>query len=167
MPRQERFVSEYLEDLNGSAAAVRAGYSRRTADVQAYALLRKPQIAKRIAAAEAERLAANKISATRALEEDRRIAFNDPRRFVTASGNLRPITEWTEEMAATVASVELVQREAGKRRTDTVVKLRFWNKIQALELLHKHLGLLEPEGDDDRPTVPVYLLPAGARVETK
>ena len=73
----------------GSASAVKRRYG---VDVQAYALLRNPQIAKLIAAAEAERLAANKITATRTLEKDRRIAFNDPRRFVTADGNRQPIT---------------------------------------------------------------------------
>jgi hypothetical protein len=45
-PKQERFVSEYLKDLNGAAAAVRTGYSLRTADRQAYALLRKPEISR-------------------------------------------------------------------------------------------------------------------------
>jgi hypothetical protein len=47
------------------------------------------------------------------------------------------------------------------------VKLWFWNKIRALELLSKHLGLLTPDADDDRPIVPVFLLPEGARVATK
>jgi hypothetical protein len=43
------------------------------------------------------------------------------------------------------------------------VKIRFWNKIRALELLCTHLGLLEqPDADDDRPTVPVFLLPPGS-----
>jgi hypothetical protein len=50
--------------------------------------------------------------------------------------------------------------------SDTVVKIRFWNKLK--ELLCKHLGLLEqPDPDDDRPAVPVFLLPPGSRVETK
>ena len=119
--KQQRFVSEYLKDLNGSAAAIRAGYSQKTADVQAYALLRKPQIAKLIADAEAERLAANKITATRTLEEDRRIAFNDPRRFVTADGNLQPLTNWTEEMAAAVATIEVVRRNVAGA-TDTATR---------------------------------------------
>jgi hypothetical protein len=48
------------------------------------------------------------------------------------------------------------------------VKLWFWNKTRALELLCKHLGLPEqPDADDDRPIVPVFLLPEGARVATK
>jgi hypothetical protein len=63
-PKQERFVSEYLKDLNGAAAAVRAGYSPKTADRQAYALLRKPEISKVLAAAETQRLEENKVSAT-------------------------------------------------------------------------------------------------------
>lgn len=73
-------------------------------------------------------------------------------------------------MAAAVASIEVVRRNVagGDGHSDTVVKIRFWNKIQALELLCKHLGLLEqPDPDDDRPVVPVFLLPEGARVATK
>ena len=167
--KQERFVSEYLKDLNGAAAAVRTGYSQKTADRQAYALLRKPEIQTFVAAAEKQRLEANKVSATRVIEENRRIGFNDPRRFIAASGNLKPITEWTEEMAAAVSKIEVVKKNAaaGDGHTDTVVKLWFWNKNAALELLSKHLGLLQPEGYDERPMVPVYLLPEGARVATK
>ena len=82
MPKQERFVSEYLKDLNGAAAAVRTGYSLKTADRQAYALLRKPEISRVVGAAEKQRLEANKVSATRVIEENRRIGFNDPRRFI-------------------------------------------------------------------------------------
>jgi phage terminase small subunit len=169
-PKQERFVSEYLKDLCGAAAAVRTGYSPKTADRQAYALLRKPEISKVVAAAEKQRLEANKVSATRVVEETRRIGFNDPRRFIDANGNLKPITEWTEEMAAAVSKIEVVKKNAsaGDGHTDVVVKLWFWNKNQALELLSKHLGLLEqPDPDDDRPVVPVSILPEGARVATK
>jgi phage terminase small subunit len=113
--------------LNGAAAAVRTGCSPKTADRQAYALLRRPEISKIVGAAEKQRLEANKVSATRVIEENRRIGFNDPRRFIDASGNLKPITEWTEEMAASVASIEVVRKNVttGDGHTDTVVKLRF------------------------------------------
>jgi len=83
--RQTRFISEYLKDLNGAAAAERAGYGTKTADRQAYALLRKPEISKVVAAYEKQRLEENEVSATRAIEENRRIGLNDPRRFIDAT----------------------------------------------------------------------------------
>ena len=43
-PKQKRFVAEYLVDLNATAAAIRAGYSKKTAEVIEYENLRKPQI---------------------------------------------------------------------------------------------------------------------------
>jgi hypothetical protein len=60
---------------------------------------------------------------------------------VITAGNVLPINEWTEEMSAQVASVEIVKRN--QTAGDTVIKVKFWNKNQALELMHKHLGLLE------------------------
>lgn len=53
--KQARFVEEYLIDLNATQAAIRAGYSEKTAAVQGYANLRKPQIIEAIAAAQAGR----------------------------------------------------------------------------------------------------------------
>jgi hypothetical protein len=55
---------------------------------------------------------------------------------------------------------------AGGRNTDRIVKLWFWNKLQALELLFDHLGLAHSPADDERPKVTVFLLPPGARVAT-
>ena len=85
-----------------------------------------------MAAAEKQRLEANKVSAARVIEENRRIGFNDPRRFFDASGNLKPITEWTEEMAAAVASIEVVRRNVagGDGHSDTVVKIRFGTRFR-------------------------------------
>ena len=50
-PKQQRFVDEYLVDLNASAAAVRAGYAVKRADAMAWENLRKPEIASAIAVA--------------------------------------------------------------------------------------------------------------------
>jgi phage terminase small subunit len=48
-PRQRLFVSEYLKDLNATQAAIRAGYSKKTAYSQGFDLLRKPNVAKAVA----------------------------------------------------------------------------------------------------------------------
>ena len=48
-----------------------------------------------MAAIEKQRLEENRVSATRIIEENRRIGLNDPRRFIDANGNLKPVGEWT------------------------------------------------------------------------
>lgn len=47
-PKQDRFIQEYLKDLNATQAAIRAGYSEKTASEVGYENLRKPQIAAEI-----------------------------------------------------------------------------------------------------------------------
>lgn len=170
-PRQAQFVAEYLKDLNGAAAARRAGFSAATADRIAYRLLRKVEIEAAVKDARDRLLLKAEVSAVRTVEEARRMAYNPGIiAFVDARGNLKPFSEWTPEMSAAVASVEFVRRnlEGGDGHSDELVKLKFWNKNHATELLFKHHGLLEqPDANDDRPTVPVYVLPEGARVATK
>lgn len=53
-PKQERFVAEYLIDLNATQAAIRAGYSAKSAYSQAHDLLKKPEIAEALSAARAK-----------------------------------------------------------------------------------------------------------------
>ncbi len=53
--RQERFVAEYLVDLNATQAAIRAGYAEKSADVEGSRLLVNTKVAKAVAAAQAKR----------------------------------------------------------------------------------------------------------------
>jgi hypothetical protein len=74
-------------------------------------------------------------------------------------------------MAAAVSRIEVVRKNAagGDGHIDTVVKLWFWNKNQALDTLCKHLGLLKADLVPPGSAAPVaiYELPEGARVVTK
>jgi phage terminase small subunit len=54
-PKQQRFVEEYLIDLNATQAAIRAGYSEKTAHVTGWENLKKPEIAKAVSEAKEER----------------------------------------------------------------------------------------------------------------
>jgi phage terminase small subunit len=87
--KQTRFVAEYLVDLNGTQAAIRAGYSRESAEQQAYENLRKPEIAQAIAAGKAQQLETAELNAARVLEELRRLALVDARSFWDAEGRLK------------------------------------------------------------------------------
>jgi len=89
-PKQERFVEEYLVDLNATQAAIRAGYSEQTARVIGHENLTKPDIQKAITAAREKQQRRVEITADRVLEEYAKIAFFDPRKLFTAGGGIKP-----------------------------------------------------------------------------
>jgi phage terminase small subunit len=74
-PKQERFISEYLIDLNGTQAAIRAGYSENTARAIASENLSKPDIVDAIAEARAKVAEKAEWSAVERLEALKRIAL--------------------------------------------------------------------------------------------
>lgn len=80
--KQQRFVDEYLIDLNATKAAVRAGYSEKTAEQIGYQLLQKTSVVQAIAAAQQKRAERTGITADRALSEVWKIVTADPRELV-------------------------------------------------------------------------------------
>lgn len=77
-PRQERFIEQYLIDLNATQAAIRAGYSEKTANQQGPRLLEMPEIREAIDAAKSHRSEVTQITSQRVLEEIASVAFYDP-----------------------------------------------------------------------------------------
>jgi phage terminase small subunit len=143
-PKQARFVAEYLIDLNAKQAAVRAGYSEKTAASQGARLLTNVEVAQAVAAGKSKQLETADLSATRVLEEMRRLAMVDLRGFFDEHGNLKPIKDLTADQGAALASFEVIKKnaEAGDGLVDTVHKFKVWDKTRALEMLAKHFGLL-------------------------
>ena len=74
-PKHQAFVREYCVDQNASAAARRAGYSKKTADRQGHRLLKNAEIAKAVKAALKAKAEAADISASRVLDELAAVAF--------------------------------------------------------------------------------------------
>ena len=138
------FVAEYMKDLNATQAAIRAGYSKKTANREGSRLMSNADIKQAIQAGAAKRLRAADLTAERVLEEMRRLAFSDVRRVFDANGDLRPIHELSDDEAATIASIEVVKKNlaAGDNHTDTVHKIKVWDKPKSLEMLGKHFNLL-------------------------
>lgn len=81
-PRQQRFVDEYLIDFNATQAAIRAGYSKRTARSMASENLTKPDIQAAIAAARVKQQERTQITADAVLREAWNIATADVRELV-------------------------------------------------------------------------------------
>lgn len=80
--KQAQFVREYLVDLNATQAAIRCGYSAKTAEQQASRLLRNVKIASAVQDAMAKRAARTEITADRVLQELAKIGFSDIRKVV-------------------------------------------------------------------------------------
>ncbi len=144
--KQRTFVDEYLVDLNATQAAIRAGYNQKTAHSIGHENLSKPEIASAIQTAMDERAERTQITADRVLQEIARIGFSDIRKVLTAGGNLLNPNDWGDDVAASVASIELVQRRGQKNddgddEPETVTKIKIWDKNSALEKLGKHLKL--------------------------
>lgn len=77
-PMQKRFCEEYIIDCNGSAAAVRAGYSPKTSKEQACDLLTRPHIQAEVERLKAEQSERTKVTADRVVNRLAQIAFADP-----------------------------------------------------------------------------------------
>lgn len=146
-PKQALFVQEYLIDLNATQAAIRAGYSEKTAGSQAFDLLKKPEIQVAISEAQNARSVRIQVSQDRVIQEIARIGLSDMRKLFDDGGRLLQPHEWDEDTAASIASIEVDQRkEPGDDGEQyTVTKIKAWDKNAALEKLCKHLGLYEKD----------------------
>jgi phage terminase small subunit len=159
-PKQLRFVEEYLVDLNATQAAIRAGYSEKTAYSIGEENLKKPEIASAVEAAMQERSKRTEITADRVLQELAKIGFADIRKLFTEEGGLRRIESLDDDAAATLSSVEVITRRVpGSDRDDpeyeNVAKIKLWDKRAALVDLGRHLKLftdkVEASGPDGSP----------------
>lgn len=145
--KQRRFVEEYLIDLNATQAAIRAGYSPRTAHSAGPRLLENVEVARGIRVGINARSARVLVEADRVLRELGRIAFSDVRTLFDKKGALRNIAELSADEAASLAAVEVAEifegRGDDRRLIGYTRRLRLWDKRAALELAMRHLGLLK------------------------
>lgn len=159
-PKQERFVQEYLVDLNATQAAIRAGYSERTAKVIGHENLTKPDVQAAIAAAQQERAKRTGITQDRVLQELARIAFFDIRKLYSEDGALKPMHELDDDAAAVLAGVDVVEMAGGmKVEVDGQMqhvpmytkKAKIPDKVGALGLAMRHLGMLKDKMEHSGP----------------
>lgn len=144
--KQQRFVDEYLIDLNATAAYRRAGYTAKgnAAEVNAARLLRNAQVSASIQIAIDDRQRRTAVTSDRVLLEAARLALFDPRKLFDDSGNPKPIHELDDDTAAAIAGVEVIQT-GGEEGPTIIKKYKIADKNSALEKLFKHHGLYEKD----------------------
>jgi len=143
-PKQKQFCEEYLIDLNATQAAIRAGYSEKTAKQIGSKLLTKVDIQKKIQELQKERSMRVEISADKVLSEIGKLSFSDIRKLFDENGQLLPIHQLSDDIAAAVSSVEVVTSAIPGTKpveVEYVSKIKLWDKKGSLELAGKHLKL--------------------------
>ena len=136
--KQKRFVEEYLIDLNATQAAIRAGYSPATAQEQGYQLLQKTSVQNAINMKIAERSKRTGINADRVIREIAKIAFVNAGEVIDFDTAIL-MDKISEDDMAAIQSVKI--KTFGEDGVEREVKLA--DKLKALELLGKHLGLFK------------------------
>lgn len=148
-PLQKRFVEEYVIDLNKTEAAIRAGFSKKTAGQKAWNMTsdkdpRFTHVYEAIQKKLQQKAKRNEIKADDVLKGLARIAFGDIRQLFRDDGTLKPMSEWSEDTAMAIASVEVVEDQLMNTRT---AKIRTNDRLKALELIGKHLGMFTEKVD--------------------
>lgn len=152
--KQKRFCEEYLVDLNTTQAAIRAGYSKKTAYSQGHDLLKKPEVSQYIQALRLEQQKRTGIESDAVVRETAKLAFSDVRGLFNEEGTLLPPSEWPDELAGAIAGIDVVETSTGKGNETTfdyVKKIKLWDKNSALEKLMKHLGAYEKDNIQRNP----------------
>lgn len=143
-PKQEAFVREYLIDLNGAQAAIRAGYAESGARTEGSRLLANADIQAAIAEAQAARAERTRIDADWVLSRLGREADADLADLYTPEGAIRPIHEWPkiwrQGLVAGIKHQEIKDAE-GNATGDFVVEVKLSDRIKRIELIGKHVNV--------------------------
>jgi len=140
-PKQQRFVEEYLVDLNATQAAIRAGYSSDSAAEQGSRMLRNVKVRACIDQAMAERSKRTGINQDRVLIELARLGFINAVDLINSDDATIKQNASRDDTAAILSvKVKVIPTEDGEI-VEREVKMN--DKIKALELLGKHLGMFK------------------------
>lgn len=162
-------MTEYLIDLNATQAAIRAGYSPKTAAQTGYKLCHKNLVANEIARAKAERSKRTGITQDRVLRELGRIAFIDPSDLLNLS-TAEILDSANEDDLKAISGIKVKytkQRDFDDDGEPIIVnaierEVKMCDKLKALDMICKHLGMYDKDdgNDDESEGTGVVELPA-------
>ena len=138
--KHELFCREYIIDLNGTQAAIRADFSEKTANRIASRLLSRVDIQTRIAELRSVRIEEVRIDANYVLKRLIEIDEMDVADILDDGGDFLPIRSWPKVWRTTLSGLDIAIINSGD--TETILKKIKWpDKVKNLELLGKHIGV--------------------------
>lgn len=161
--KQEAFCREYIIDLNGTQAAIRAGYSENSAKEIASVTLTKANIQERLAQLMEERNERVKIDADYVLKRLVQIDEMDVLDILADNGEVKPISQWPKVWRTYLSGMDVAEVNSQDGPAGMLKKIKWPDKVKNLELLGKHIDVqafkeqkelsggitIEPKGLDD------------------
>lgn len=136
--QRERFCEEYIIDLNATAAAIRAKYSKKTARSQGQRLLTNVDIQTRIQELKAARSDRTGLNADWVMEQSRRV-------FTRCMQEEQIFTKGGEPVVITTPDGELA----------AAYKFDSTGANNALKLIYSHVSKPEEDGQEDAPPISI------------
>lgn len=160
-PKIKRFCEEYIKDLNGTQAAIRAGYSAKTANEQSSQLLAKLNVKNYIAELKQSLSNKNEGLAQQVIDELKKLGFANIQDYIDPENEIKDLTKIDRDKAAAVESIKKTVTEfsgggesVGKK---TSIQFKLYDKISALEKLGRHLGIFELDNQQKAPVINVNI----------
>lgn len=154
--KQQRFCDEYLIDLNGTQAAIRAGYSENAAKEIAAQNLTKLNIQTYLSEAKKKLSDRNENLADRVVEELQKIGFCNIQDYLETGNVIKDLTTIERPIAAAVSSIKRSVTEFGTIENPgikTVIEFKLHDKISALEKLGRYCGIFEKDNSQSKPEI--------------
>lgn len=160
--KQAQFCLEYIIDKNATKAAIRCGYSEKTAHAQGSRLLKNVKVKAylgRLIEKQEKRL---DIKADVVLRELHRILTSDIGKVFNPEGGILPVADMDEDVRRAISGIKVKEiweytdegRKRSKEQVGEVVEIKFWSKTESANLLGKNLKLwLERHEHEIGPTL--------------
>ncbi len=143
--KQQRFVVEYLVDLNATQAAIRAGYATKGAKDQAYQLMQRPVIAAAIKEAMEARNQRTQVDADYVLNRLTEIDQMDLLDILDDDMSIKPLSKWPKVWRQSLSGFDIAEMFEGVGKERDLIglmkKIKWPDKVKNLELLGKHVNV--------------------------
>lgn len=147
--RQRAFAKIFAISRKRAESAIKAGFSKKNASKIANELLQKTHVLMLVKQEEEDILRQAGVDRVRVLTQIARLAHADGRNLYREDGSLKNPSEWDDETAAAIASVETLELFEGMGKQKELIgftkKVKLWEKKGPLELLMKYLDLFQPD----------------------
>lgn len=148
-PKQKAFCEEYIIDFNATQASIRSGYSKKTANRLASRMLSNVDIQSYIQELQQKREERTEITADMVVKELGKVAFLNLEDFYKENGELKEPYELSQNAKSALASYHTKRVKLGDEVYIDVPNFKAYDKMKAIELLMKHLGMFNDKEDED------------------